>query len=92
VIYVKGAPELLLDFCRDMLCTDPQISDDGRTAGIGPNEIAAIIEKIEKMAAQPLRVLGLAYWEMDTAEWQEMFERDASRTPDRAFEEMMLSG
>jgi hypothetical protein len=29
---------------------------------------------------------------MDKAEWEQVFERDASRSADRAFEEMMLSG
>lgn len=50
VIYVKGAPEIILDQCRDMLCTDPQISADGRSAELGSNERATVIEKIEKMA------------------------------------------
>ena len=27
VIYIKGAPEIVLNYCRDMLSTDPQISD-----------------------------------------------------------------
>jgi hypothetical protein len=33
-----------------MLCTDPQISADGRSAELGANERATVIEKIEKMA------------------------------------------
>lgn len=68
VIYVKGAPEILLDQCRDMLSTDNQYSIEGRLE-LGPNEKGEIIEKIEKMAKQPLRVLGLAFWEMDSSEW-----------------------
>lgn len=27
VIYVKGAPEIILNYCKDMLSTNPQISD-----------------------------------------------------------------
>ena len=38
-----------------------------------------------------MRVIGLAFWEMDMAEWQQQFEadRDSGRSSDRTFEEMM---
>jgi hypothetical protein len=38
-----------------------------------------------------LRVIGLAFWEMDMQEWQQQFEvdRDSGRSADRTFEEMM---
>jgi len=93
VIYVKGAPEILLDHCKDMLSTDPQISD-GLVAELNESEKASINEKIDKMAGQTtqfLRVIGLAFWEMDMAEWQQQFEadRDSGRSSDRTFEEMM---
>lgn len=91
VIYVKGAPEILLDHCKDMLCTDPALPTDGRVADLGPAERETITTKVkESMASQPLRTIGLAFWEMDANEWQEGFEGE--RTADRAFEEHMLSG
>ena len=93
VIYVKGAPEIILDHCKDMLSTDPQISD-GLVADLNETEKANINEMIDKMAGQTtqfLRVLGLAFWEMDMSEWQQQFEadRDSGKSSDRTFEEMM---
>lgn len=38
-----------------------------------------------------LRVIGLAFWEMDMNEWQQTFEidRDSGKSADRTFEELM---
>jgi len=49
VIYVKGAPEIVLNYCRDMLSTDPQISD-GLVAELNEEQKVTITRKIEEMA------------------------------------------
>ncbi len=51
IIYVKGAPEKVLTFCSNRLI-------DGKTTSLRKEEI---LKKVESMAQDALRVLGMAY-------------------------------
>ena len=49
-----------------------------RTLEVGPAEKARIIDHIDKMAMQALRVVGLAYIELSREQWNQNFAGDAS--------------
>jgi len=51
----------------------------GRKVAFDNTERNNIIAKISAMAAEPLRVLGLAYMEMDENEWISNFENSNTR-------------
>jgi Ca2+-transporting ATPase len=54
VMYVKGAPEIILD-----LCTDEQI--DGTVVSLSPERRKKFLQQSADMAGDALRVLALAY-------------------------------
>jgi len=62
-VYLKGAPEIIIDNCNSMMAGERRIAD------LDSTERSAIVNKISHMAAEPLRVMGLAYMEMDASEW-----------------------
>jgi len=39
------------------------------------------------MAAEPLRVIAMAYYDMSIPEWESIFENDMDSNPDKLFEE-----
>ncbi len=61
-IYLKGAPEVVLDQCHQTLSSTGlnQLTDPERKN---------ITDKVNTMAGQPLRVMAFAYVEMDAQEW-----------------------
>jgi Ca2+-transporting ATPase len=58
VAFMKGAPEVVLERCSGL-------SEDSRVKQVGQKEKAQIIEVGEEMAQQALRVLGVAYRELE---------------------------
>jgi Ca2+-transporting ATPase len=64
-IYVKGAPELLVELCAKVISRN-----DDRTLELGPGERAEINSHINKMAKQALRVIGFAFIELTYEQWQ----------------------
>jgi magnesium-transporting ATPase (P-type) len=73
-VYLKGAPEEVLKKCHYFMGAGK------RTAELDKTEQHNISEKINTMAAEPLRVIGLAYMEMDQMEWQSTFEQSGNNT------------
>lgn len=65
-VYVKGAPELLVNKCNAML--------SGNQKGIEECNQQDIKRKIDKMAKKPLRVIGFAFTEMAAEEWNQLYE------------------
>lgn len=63
-VYLKGAPEIIIDYCNSMMAGERRVAD------LDSTERSTIITKISHMAAEPLRVIGLAYIEMDADEWK----------------------
>lgn len=61
--YVKGAPEIILERCANVMV-------DGKKRKLEKRKKEQILEMNEKMASEALRVLGIAFKElpMDTAE------------------------
>lgn len=72
-IYVKGAPEILLNVC-------------GKVAERAADQVVRTWEQekleinghVEKMAKQALRVIGFAYIELTYEQWQQNFQGDGS--------------
>lgn len=63
MLYVKGAPERLLDFCT-------HIELDGQRVRLTPEHRAEIQAVIENLASKALRVLAGAYKEMDPQQYE----------------------
>jgi len=59
VVYVKGAPDILVDLSTRLVTADGVVE-------MTPERKAEILERNRSMAGQALRVLGLAYGETDT--------------------------
>jgi len=59
-VYMKGAPEMIIQYCGAMMAGQSRIADIDQKD---------ILDNISRMASYPLRVMGLAYIEMDEAEW-----------------------
>jgi magnesium-transporting ATPase (P-type) len=73
-VYVKGAPEVVMDLCRSALGSDGPVeySNDGwnEEPGYRQDQRHTFAAKtVAAMAAQPLRVLAFAYAEMDLEAW-----------------------
>jgi len=62
-IYVKGAPEMLINHCSKLVVRD-------NVQEMGQNESSEILKRVNAMAMQPLRVIGLAYLELTTEQYE----------------------
>lgn len=82
-VYVKGAPEFLVQNCNAMVSSSQNGIDQ-----CNPNDIN---QNIKKMASKALRVIGLAYTEMSVAEWNQMYGSSDQGTA-RTFEERLATG
>lgn len=84
-VYVKGGPEYVLGLCQSML-------SGPRSAELGEDERIEINEKIDQMAASPLRVIALAYCEMGLDEWTSRFQGpNSDGNPGRALDQALYS-
>ena len=83
MVFVKGAPEVVVNMC------DRQLANDGQ-ADLGDDEKYQILEKVTAMAAKPLRVMTLAYVEMDEGSWANY--ENTGVTPEQAIEEAFQNG
>lgn len=81
---MKGAPEVVISMC------DRQLANDGQ-ADLGEDEKNQILDKVTSMAAQPLRVMTLAYVEMDEGTWASNYGNTGA-TPEQAIEEAFQNG
>lgn len=64
-IYIKGAPEMLINYCAKI-----NMGSADRTQELGQAEKAEIIGHIDKMAMQALRVIGMAYIELSRDQYE----------------------
>jgi Ca2+-transporting ATPase len=64
-IYIKGAPEMLINYCAKI-----NMGSADRTQELGQAEKAEIISHIDKMAMQALRVIGMAYIELSRDQYE----------------------
>ncbi len=69
VLYCKGAPESVLEICRDVL-------DRGRIMSLAPERRRAIVDAQEAMAENGLRVLAFAMSEPNAAARDDPVEAD----------------
>jgi magnesium-transporting ATPase (P-type) len=72
-VYIKGAPEIVIKNCESFMETG------GRKVAFDNTERSNVTNKISAMAAEPLRVMGLAYMEMDENEWISTYENSNTR-------------
>ncbi len=77
VAFVKGAPDVILDLCRQRL-------DSGQAAGLTDDSRAAILEQNRDMASNALRVLAVAY--------RPLQEVPASVTPETVETDLVFVG
>lgn len=66
-IYLKGAPEVVLDMCQT-------IQNSTGLAQLSPDLAQEIRSEVDSMASKPLRVISFAYFEMDIDQWDAQFE------------------
>lgn len=83
-IYVKGAPELLVDQCDEILVNDGH-------DGFSSEEKDQMKDHIKEMAQASLRVMGFAYTCMSLDNWSSTFEGQGG-TPERALEDAVDNG
>ena len=67
-IFVKGAPEVILDMCQSIQGADGIVQ-------LSPDLHDEIRSEVNSMASKPLRVISFAYWSMEEAEWNSTFEQ-----------------
>lgn len=85
-VYIKGAPEIVVRNCESF------IENGGRKVAFDNTERNTINSKISSMAAEPLRVMGLAYMEMDEDEWISRYENSSTRNAAINIDLMLESG
>lgn len=66
--YIKGAPEILINWCTTIL-KSPE-GQEGVPEELTDEEKTMILEHVSKMATQPLRVIGMGYFEMPIEEFE----------------------
>ena len=81
MIYVKGAPENVLNLCGR------QIDKQGQDIHLQKSQI---IEQVRAMASQPLRVLAMAYTSLSLEQWNKLEQGDT--TPEQQLEEYLIGG
>ena len=64
-VFVKGAPEKVIEMCTRVARTDGHGGGDGGEDGTSELDPDAVLEMAEEMATQGLRVLASAYAELD---------------------------
>ncbi len=69
ILYVKGAPETILDLCT-------KIYENGRIKKLTKNEKNMILDLNQNLANEALRVLAFAYREVKTKKFDEKLEKD----------------
>lgn len=70
VAYVKGAPELLLGLCE-------QIDEGGRARALSQGDIARVLSVTRQFADEALRILAVAYKDVDAGLDQEAYTPEA---------------
>ncbi|MCW4020348.1 MAG: cation-translocating P-type ATPase [Candidatus Bathyarchaeota archaeon] len=70
--FVKGAPEVVLNRCTHIL-------KDGKLQKLNTKQRNAVLEMNEDMAKQALRMLGIAYRELNGAKPEDFLEKEASK-------------
>lgn len=83
-VYVKGAPEVILE-----LCTHTHQADDS-IAPLGDEEKQTLTEVVSRMASQPLRTMAFAYVEMDLQAWTSEYE-DRGGSAEKNLEDALSS-
>jgi len=83
-IYVKGAPEVIVQMCQ-------YIQSGVRPSDLDEEELSQINQKVNFMAAEPLKVISFAYFDMSITEWEATYEQDGISS-DKLFEDFLNSG
>jgi len=81
MIYVKGAPEVILDLC------DRQLDKQQQVAHLQKKQA---LDQVKEMASQPLRVLSFAYTQLSLDQWMKFEQSDV--TPEQQLEEYLVGG
>ena len=68
-VYLKGAPEIVLDMCSSLQSSNGIVQ-------LSPDLAEEIRKWVDGMASQPLRVIAFAYFEMEEEQWNVQFEEN----------------
>jgi len=82
-IFVKGAPEVILDMCQS-------IQGSNGIVQLSPDLQDEIRREVDSMAAKPLRVISFAYWTMEEEEWNSTFEQ-AGKEFEQALDDRLIA-
>lgn len=85
VVYVKGAPEVVLALSTHI------VGATGAVSVLGAEDRNEQTTTVNAMAARPLRVLGFAYAEMDVDAWNSQYENQGTAT-EKTLEDALASG
>lgn len=83
VIYLKGAPEVIIDMCQ-------YIQGATGIQQLNPDLTVEIRKEVSSMASKPLRVIAFAYHVMDLEEWNNGFG-EAARIFEQALDEKHIN-
>jgi len=78
-IYLKGAPEIILDMCSSIQSANGIVQ-------LSPDLQEEIRKEVDHMASKPLRVISFAYFEMEEDQWNVQFE-EAGKDFEQALDE-----
>ena len=82
-VYLKGAPEIVLDMCSSLQSSNGIVQ-------LSPDLAEEIRKWVDGMASQPLRVIAFAYFEMEEEQWNVQFEENG-RDFDQALDENSMN-
>ncbi|MDS1029630.1 calcium-transporting P-type ATPase, PMR1-type [Bacillota bacterium LX-D] len=73
IVYVKGAPDIILNLCQN-------VEMDGNSIPLTTDARQKILQENDRMAAEALRVLGVAYRKLEGNEGEEMEDLESKLT------------
>lgn len=81
-VYLKGAPEIVLDMCSSIQSANGIVQ-------LSPDLAEEIRKEVDAMASKPLRVISFAYFEMEEDQWNVQFE-EAGKDFEQALDEQSI--
>lgn len=81
-VYLKGAPEVVLDMCTS-------IQSGNGIVQLSPDLAEELKKEVDFMASKPLRVISFAYFEMEEDQWNSQFE-DAGKDFEQALDDQSI--
>lgn len=84
-VYLKGAPEVVLD-----MCTSYQSADNIEPKDLDNEKKEEINGLVDDMAYMPMRVIAFGFFEMEEKEWNETFQKNYGNDFEKALEDGII--